>query len=147
MMNIMSTDYKMVKIRDYTKVGETMPAKIDYSYWKSDEGIGVIGQWKKNGVTNKEICEKIGINESTLYEWQKTIPSLAENLKYTREIANTTLENKAFEMAMAGNTMMMMFLLKNRMSDKYRDRQELSVESTKEAISEIKNLSETLGTE
>lgn len=123
---------KVIKTTPNAKPATKKPqARIDNSYWKSEEGVKIIGMWKKNGLTNKEIADKIGIAEQTLYRWAKENVSLYENLKYTRELSNTELENKAYEMALEGNTTMMIFLLKNRISSKYVERQEVALDGIK----------------
>lgn len=116
-------------------------------YWSKGDGIKLITQWKRNGCTNEEIAKNIGITVKTLYEWKKDNVILCEALKITREASNTELENKAYEMAMNGNTAMMMFLLKNRISSKYKDRQEVSLDANKEAIESIKTLGDNLVSE
>ncbi len=116
-------------------------AKPDYSYWKSEEGINVIGQWKRNGLTNKDICDKIGINEATLYRWKDECASLKDNLKYTKEIADTRVENALYEQAIKGNMQAVYFYLKNRLPSQYRERQEIVLDSVRqEAVDNIKTL-------
>jgi len=47
---------------------------------------------------------------------------------------------------MEGNTTMMIFLLKNRMSDKYRDRQEIGLDMAKEELKDsVGDLIDKLG--
>ncbi len=118
-------------------------AKVDYSYWKTVEGIEVIGQWKRNGLTNQDICDKIGINQATLYRWQNDNESLRDILKFTRDIADTRVENALYEQCLKGNMQAIYFYLKNRKSADYKDRQEIALDSVREeAVSSIKTLVE-----
>lgn len=116
----------------------------DKTYWTSDQGIAVISQWKRDGLTNKDVTEKLGIGMSTLYRWMEDSGKLREALKLNREIANSTLENKAVQMALEGNTAMMIFLLKNRMPSKYAEVSTQNLNMNTEALDELKELSKKL---
>ena len=99
-------------------------------YALSDDGLMIITQWRRNGLTQQEICDHLGINKITLYRWAKENETLSNALKMTKEFADTELEKKAYAMALEGNTTMMIFLLKNRMSSKYKDVQGVDMNMT-----------------
>ena len=70
-----------------------------YEYWLTDEGMAKIEEWGKNGLTDKEIAQNIGINPETLYSWKKKFPNFAKNLKDAKEDAIDQVENALYKSA------------------------------------------------
>lgn len=95
---------------------------VNKDYWTSPDGIAIISQWRRNGCTHEEIARKIEVTTVTLWRWSDASVELCKALKLNKELADTMLENRAMQMAMEGNTAMMIFLLKNRMSGKYAEK-------------------------
>lgn len=44
-----------------------------------------IAEWKKNGATDEQVCEQLGISKTTFYEAKNKFPEFAEILKNSRE--------------------------------------------------------------
>lgn len=111
--------------------------------WLTDENLTLIKGWARDGLTNEQIAKNMGISVKTLYEWQKTKSEFRNALKKGKEVADYEVENALFKAAIEGNTTAMIFWLKNRRPDKWRDKveqeqdikQEINV-SIKEDISE-----------
>ena len=79
---------------------------------------------------------------STLYEWKKKHPKISESLKKNKAIADYEIENALFKSAKSGNVTAMIFWLKNRKSDKWREKVEpvSSDEKLKEINKNISNI-------
>jgi transposase-like protein len=78
----------------------------------------------QGGATDKEVADSIGIAVGTLYEWKNRYPEFGEALKVGKEVADCRIENQLFKQASEGNTVAMIFWLKNRQPKEWRDRQE-----------------------
>lgn len=48
-------------------------AKGKYLEWLTKEGLLKIEGWARDGLTDEQIAEKIGIQRQTLYDWKKSI--------------------------------------------------------------------------
>lgn len=68
-------------------------AKGKYHEWLTEEGLLLLSGWARDGLTDKEIAERIGITTTTLYEWKKLYPAFSESLKINKEIADYEVEN------------------------------------------------------
>jgi gas vesicle protein len=52
--------------------------------------------WAKQGSTDKEICEMLGISTKLFYEWKKDKSEFREAIKKGKEVSNGELLNSAF---------------------------------------------------
>lgn len=101
-----------------------------YQKWLESENLVLLEGWKRNGLTDKQIAENMGISVNTLNKWKQRFVQIRQALKIGHESANYAVERKLFQKAMNGNTTAMIFWLKNNWRDKYND-SELSPEERK----------------
>ena len=96
-------------------------AKGRYQKWLESENLVLLEGWKRNGLTDKQIAENMGISVNTLNKWKQRFAQIRQALKIGHESANYAVERKLFQKAMNGNTTDMIFWLKNNWRDKYND--------------------------
>ena len=124
-------------------------ARSKYEEWIKPENLILIQGWKRDGLTDEEIANNIGISRMTLHRWQEREKQkhdetgskryICDALKIGKQQANFVIENKLFEKARKGNTTAMIFWLKNNWRDKYNDSQ-LSTEERKLTAERAKKL-------
>lgn len=68
--------------------------------WSTEEGLLRVAGWAKDGLTNEQIAAKLGISDTTLYEWQNKYPEFAEALKTNKEVADRRVENALYKRAL-----------------------------------------------
>lgn len=105
-------------------------AKGQYKKWLENDNLILLQGWKRNGLTDEQIANNIGVTPRTLENWKKKYVQIFRALKVGKEQANFAVEGKLFQKAMKGNTTAMIFWLKNNWRDKYNDSQ-LSKEERK----------------
>ena len=71
-----------------------------YHEWITEEGLLKIEGWARDGLTDEQISHNIGIHPSTLYEWQKKYPEIAESLKRGKEVIDRQVENALLKRAL-----------------------------------------------
>ncbi len=71
-----------------------------YHDWITEEGLLKIEGWARDGLTDEQISHNIGIHPSTLYEWQKKYPDIAESLKRGKEVVDRQVENALLKRAL-----------------------------------------------
>lgn len=96
-------------------------AKGQYKKWLEKDNLLLLQGWKRNGLTDEEIANNIGVAPRTLERWKAKFSQICRVLKIGKEKANFAVENKLFEKAMKGNTAAMIFFLKNNWRDKYSE--------------------------
>lgn len=74
-------------------------AKGKYHEWLTEEGLTRLQGWKRNGLTDEEIANRMGIGARTLYEWINRFPQIQQNLKIGKEDADLAVENALFKSA------------------------------------------------
>jgi len=96
--------------------------------WLDDEyKLTLLKGWARNGLTNAQLAENMGISEATLYNWKNSNVEFLEVLKEDKDYADTQVENALYKAAMEGNTTAQIFWLKNRRRNSWRDKQDLEV--------------------
>ena len=114
-------------------------AKGRYQKWLEPDNLILLEGWKRNGLTDQQIADNIGINRRTLDKWKIKYGRIGHALKMGHEAANYAVEGKLFRKAIQGNTTAMIFWLKNNWRDKYNDSQ-LSKEERKLALARMRKL-------
>lgn len=61
--------------------------------WETPVNLNRLRGWARNGYTNEEIAEKIGVSRHTLYNWQKQSPAIRQAIEKGKE----TIDNEAEE--------------------------------------------------
>ena len=140
-------------------------AKGKYQEWLEPEGLLKIEGWARDGLTDEQIAQNMGITAKTLYEWKKKYGEICESLKKGKEIIDRQVENALLKRALgheytettreyipeldemkttkkvtkqvAPDTTAQIFWLKNRKPDKWRDKQEYEDRTAIEKLDEI----------
>ena len=129
--------------------------------WETPEALIRIGGWAKDGLTNEQIAENMGIDVSTLYRWANRSTEICEALKQNKEIADRNVENALYKSArgyqyteitrerdetgamvvtkevvkeVKPNTTAQIFWLKNRLPQIWRDHPELATDAADNPI-------------
>ena len=90
------------------------------------EKFPLIEGWAKDGLTDEQISRNLGISKVTFYKYKASCSELNELLKRSKEVVDYEVENALYKSAIGGNVSAMIFWLKNRRPDKWRDKREHS---------------------
>lgn len=124
-------------------------AKGKYEYWLTPEGLLKLEGWARDGLTNDQIAQNIGITATTLYDWKGKFPEISESLKKGKEVVDRQVENALLKRALGytydevtieggietkrvtkevvPDTTAQIFWLKNRKPAEWRDKQNIEV--------------------
>lgn len=74
-------------------------AKGRYLDWLTPEGLLQLEGWARDGLTDEQIAENIGIRRPTLYEWKNKHPDIADALKKGKDVIDRHVENALLKRA------------------------------------------------
>ena len=136
-------------------------AKGKYEKWLTPESLIKLEGWARDGLTDEQIAQNMGINPATLYVWKNNYPEISESLKKGKEIVDYEVENALLKKALGytvkekrltkdgevvelerevpGDVTAQIFWLKNRKPDVWRDKPEDNGDK-EEAITIINNI-------
>ena len=123
-----------------------------YQNWLEPEALLLIEAWARDGLTDEQIANNIGISRSTLFEWRKNNQDISNALKKGKEVVDIEVENALLKRALGytvtlkeqkvdkngcvhdlvkdvhvpGDTTAQIFWLKNRRKQQWRDKVEYS---------------------
>ena len=95
-----------------------------YHDWLEGDNFLLLQGWARDGLTDAQIAENMGIGISTFYEWKNKFAEFAEVLKRTKEVVDREVENALYKAACEGNITAQIFWLKNRRPYYWRDKRE-----------------------
>lgn len=130
-------------------------AKGKYEEWLEPEGLLKIEGWARDGLTDEQIAENMGICRDTLIEWKKKYSDISDTLKRGKEVVDRQVENallkralgykytettkeridgslvvtKTVEKEVVPDTTAQIFWLKNRKPDVWRDKKDVNVDA------------------
>lgn len=70
------------------------------TFWSSEEGLTLIGDWARQGLSNGEIASRAGITARTLAKWRRSSPALEAALLRGRDWANAAVEGALLRRAL-----------------------------------------------
>lgn len=112
-----------------------------YQQWLTPEGLIRLRGWAMDGLDDEQIArDKVGVSRQTLYNWRKKYEEIDEALRMGKDVADRQVENALFNAALEGNVTAIIFWLKNRKPDKWRDMKNIDAN-----IESIKKLDQILG--
>lgn len=144
-------------------------AKGKYHEWLEPEGLLRIEGWARDGLTDEQIAEKMGIAVATLYNWKNDYLEILEALKKGKEVVDRQVESALFKRAIGyeydevkekyecgvltertvtkkmvvPDTTAQIFWLKNRKPEQWRDKQEIqdttAIERLDDILKEMRN--------
>lgn len=70
--------------------------KGKYQQWLTDEGKVRLQGWARDGLSDEQLADKMGINVATLYRWKKEHCEICEALREGKEVADRRVENALY---------------------------------------------------
>ena len=130
-----------------------MGSRGKYKEWLEPDNLTLVRGWRRDGLTDQQIADKIGIKRTTIYAWRDKYKDFDDAYKKGSEVSLVEVENALYKSAIGydvteteqeevtypddtvltrkrarkrhipPNTGALCFLLKNRMPEKWKDRQ------------------------
>jgi len=117
--------------------------------WLTEEGLLKLEGWARDGLTDEQIAANMGIGTSTLYRWKNKHREIREALKKGKDAVDREVENALLRRALGytykeeavtnkgevveitryepPNVTAIIFWLKNRKPDVWRDKQDINL--------------------
>ena len=121
-------------------------ARGKYEYWLTPEGLIKLEGWARDGLTDEQIAQNMGIGYSTLQTWKSKYQDIQDTLKKGKEVVDYEVENALLKRALGymvkeekltkdgevvelerevpGDVTAQIFWLKNRKPSTWRDKPE-----------------------
>lgn len=97
--------------------------------WLQEDKLILLEGWARDGLSNEQIANNIGINAKTLYDWKNKESKISEALKKGKEVVDFEVENALYKSAMEGNVTAQIYWLKCRRKEKWGEDKEQGNES------------------
>jgi hypothetical protein len=119
-------------------------AKSKVEEWLSQDKLILLEGWARDGLTNEQIANNMGINPSTLYDYINKYSKISNALKKGKEVVDFEVENALLKSALEGNVTAQIFWLKNRKPNNWREKVEIKNDTAEEINKNITNIANLL---
>ena len=103
-------------------------AKSKVDRWLDpDDGLLLLQDWARMGLTDEQIAHNMGISRSTLSDYKVKYPIISDTLKKGKDVIDIQVENALLKSALEGSNTAQIFWLKNRRPDRWRDKRDVDV--------------------
>lgn len=106
-------------------------AKGKYQEWLTEEGLLKLEGWARDGFTDEQLAEVMGIAASTLYDWKKKYPEISESLKRGKDVVDRLVENKLLQRALGYSYEEQEFAMFEMDEDEYFNALEIHIQNFK----------------
>lgn len=128
--------------------GKKRGAKPKVDDWLTNEGLILLNGWARDGLSNGQMAFNMGISQSTFYAWKSEHTEISDTIKKGKEIIDYEVENALLKSAlgyeyiethtnasgektitkkyMKPDTTAIIFWLKNRKPNEWRDKQNVN---------------------
>lgn len=107
-------------------------AKGKYEYWITPEGLLKIEGWARDGLTDEQIAQNMGISYSTLRSWRDKFSAVSAVLKKGKEVVDRQVENALLKRALGYE-----YIETTREAVKDPDTGEIKMRVTKEVTKQV----------
>ena len=110
------------------------------SKWEDIKGkLILVEGWAREGLTDEQIANNLGISTSTFYEYKKNYSEFSEALKKGKEIVDFEVENALLKNALNGNITAQIYWLNNRKPKQWRNKRK-DEENNNENLNKVEQL-------
>lgn len=74
-------------------------AQAKYERWLTEDGLLLLCTWARKGLTDQQLADNMGVSRSTLNEWKKRFPAIADALASSKAEADMHVENALYKNA------------------------------------------------
>jgi hypothetical protein len=98
--------------------------------------------WARDGLTNEQIADNLGINQDTLYTYKKKYPEFSEALKKGKEVVDFEVENALLKNALSGNVTAQIYWLNNRKPKQWKNKRNDEISKVEQLLNKLKEEAE-----
>lgn len=75
-------------------------AQAKFKEWLTKEGLIKIEGWARDGLSDEQIAQNIGVSRSTLNDWKKKYPDISDTVARGKEVVDRQVENALLKRAL-----------------------------------------------
>ena len=107
------------------------------SKWEQvKEKLILVEGWARDGLTDEQIANNLGISKTTFYKFKDEHIELFELLKKGKEVVDYQVENALLKNALEGNTTAQIYWLNNRKPKQWRNKQDIDISNNGISLAE-----------